>query len=191
MQALIERIQAEAVYLGRGIIKVDGFINHQIDPALTMGMGQAFAEAFTAVGVVGITKVVTAEVSGIAPAFATAHVLGVPLVYARKHRPVTMANGVFTAEAPSRTKGGIVQLMISPEYLGTGDRVLLIDDFLAKGHTIEALARLIAASGAALCGIGCVVEKVFETGRELLTPLQVPIISLARVDVRDEQIVVA
>ena len=67
MQALIERIQAEAVYLGRGIIKVDGFINHQIDPTLTMGMGQAFAEAFSAAGVVGITKVVTAEVSGIAP----------------------------------------------------------------------------------------------------------------------------
>ncbi len=190
MKTLHQRITSEAIYLGRGIVKVDSFINHQIDPALTTEMGRAFAQAFAERGVTGITKVVTAEVSGIAPAFATAAALGVPMVYARKHRPVTMIEGVLSTTAPSHTKGGIVELMISREFLGAGDQVLLIDDFLARGHTIQALAQLIAESGATLRGIGCVVEKVFESGRELLEPLGVPIISLARVDIQDEQVVV-
>lgn len=189
MEALRRRIEAEAVYLGRGIVKVDGFINHQIDPGLTDQMGVEFAARFAALGVTGITKVVTAEVSGIAPAYATAKVLGVPMVYARKHRPITMTEGVFLSTAPSHTKGGVVELMVSPEYLGPGDRVLLIDDFLANGHTIKALAELIAQSKATLCGIGCVVEKVYQPGRALLQPLQVPIVSLARVDIQDDRVV--
>lgn len=188
MQALIERIQAEAVYMGRGIIKVDGFLNHQIDPVLTMGMGQAFADKLTAAGVTGVTKVVTAEVSGIAPALATGFALGVPVVYARKHRPITMPDGFFVSEAPSHTKGNIVKLMISPQYLGAGDRVVLIDDFLATGKTLDALVAVIQQSGAHLVGIGCVIEKLFEPGRAQLAHVGVPIVTLARVDVVDEQI---
>jgi xanthine phosphoribosyltransferase len=190
MQALIERIRNEAEYLGKGIIKVDGFLNHQIDPVLTMGMGQAFAERFAAAGVSGITKIVTAEVSGIAPALMTGYALNVPVVYARKHRPITMPDGFFDAQAPSHTKGNIVNLMISPQYLGPDERVLLIDDFLARGLTIQALAQLISKSGATLCGIGCVIEKTFERGRDLLEPLDVPIITLAQIDLGSNGIVV-
>ena len=188
MQALIERIRAEALHIGSGIIKVDGFINHQIDPALTTEAGKEFARRFAEAGVTGVNKVITAEVSGIAPALATAQALGVALVYARKHRPITMPDGFYLAEAPSHTKGGVVQLMISPEYLNGSDRVILIDDFLAQGYTIEALVQLIQQSGAELCGIGCVIEKSFEHGRERLTDLDVPIISLAKIDLWQDSI---
>ncbi len=182
MQALVERIRAEVRNLGRGILKVDGFINHQLDPALTAEMGQEFARRFTDAGVENVTKIVTAEVSGIAPALTVAMVYGVPVVYARKHRPITMPEGFYASEAPSHTKGGIVQLMISPEYLSPSDRVLLIDDFLATGKTISALVEVIAQCGATLCGIGCLVEKSFESGRQRLEHLGVPIVTLAIID---------
>jgi xanthine phosphoribosyltransferase len=182
VKALVERIRSEGRNLGRGILKVDGFINHQLDPQLTRDMGYEFARRFANAGVGTITKVITAEVSGIAPALMTAMALGVPVVYARKHRPITMPEGFFSAEAPSHTKGGIVRLMISPEYLNAQDRVLLIDDFLASGKTINALAQLIADCGATLCGIGCLVEKSFEGGRTQLSHLGVPIVTLAIVD---------
>ena len=182
MQPLIDRIRREGRNLGRGILKVDGFINHQLDPALTLEMGREFARRFAAAGVTGVTKIITAEVSGIAPALTTRIALDVPVGYARKTRPITMATGVYQTEAPSHTKGGIVPLIISPEYLLPSDRVLLIDDFLASGKTIDALARLIDQCHATLLGIGCLVEKSFEGGRDLLAPLGVPIISLAIID---------
>lgn len=190
MQALIERIRREGRNLGRGILKVDGFINHQLDPSLTMEMGREFARRFAEAGVTGITKIITAEVSGIAPALTTGIVLGVPVIYARKTRPITMASGVYKSQAPSHTKGGIVELIVSPEYLKPDDRVVLIDDFLASGKTIAALAELIGQCNATLCGIGCLVEKSFEGGRALLAPLNVPIISLAIIDSMDGESIV-
>lgn len=190
MKALVERIRAEGTHIGEGIIKVDGFLNHQIDPVLTTGMGEAFVAAFAEAGVTNITRVVTAEVSGIAPAVATAQVLGVPMIYARKHRPITMQEGEYVAQATSPTKGGSVELIISPEYLGEGDRVLLIDDFLASGITIEALVKLIRQSGATLCGIGCVIEKVYAGGRDHLASVNVPVVTLAQVDLADGKMVV-
>lgn len=189
MQALVERIRNEGRNLGQGILKVDGFINHQLYPGLTMEMGRAFAEHFAAAGATGITKIITAEVSGIAPALTTGIVLDVPVVYARKSRPITMQQGMYSATAPSHTKGGEVELIVSPEYLKVTDRVLLIDDFLATGLTIGALAKLIAQCGATLCGIGCIVEKSFEGGRDHLAHLNVPIVSLAIVDsMEDDEI---
>ncbi len=182
MQALVERIRSEGRNLGGGILKVDGFINHQLDPRLTRGMGEEFARRFAAAGVTGVTKVITAEVSGIAPALATGMVYDVPIVYARKSRPITMKEGYYRTEAPSHTKGGVVQLIISPEYLRPDDRVVLVDDFLASGKTIAALAALIAQCGATLCAIGCVVEKTFEGGRAALEHLNVPIVTLAVVE---------
>lgn len=182
MRSLVERIRSEGRNLGRGILKVDGFINHQLDPALTAEMGQEFARRFALAGVENVTKIVTAEVSGIAPALTVAMAYGVPVVYARKHRPITMPEGFYASQAPSHTKGGIVQLMISPEYLNPSDRVLLIDDFLATGKTISALVEVIAQCGATLCGIGCLVEKSFESGRQRLEHLDVPIVTLAIID---------
>lgn len=182
MQALVERIRTEGRNLGNGILKVDGFINHQLDPELTAEMGRHFASRFAAAGVDDVTKIVTAEVSGIAPALMTGIELGVPIIYARKKRPITMMDGGYTAEAPSHTKGGIVELIVSPEYLLPTDRVLLIDDFLASGKTIDALASVIAQCGATLCGIGCVVEKAFEFGRDYLAEWDVPIVTLAAIE---------
>jgi xanthine phosphoribosyltransferase len=192
VKELVERIRAEGRNLGGGILKVDGFINHQLDPTLTMAMGHEFARRFAAAGVTQVTKIVTAEVSGIAPALTTAIVLNVPVVYARKSRPVTMPSGYYCAQAPSHTKGGIVELIISPEYLLPSDRVLLIDDFLATGLTIGALADVIAQCGATLCGIGCLVEKRFEGGRRHLQSLGVPIVTLAQIEsMEDDRIEVA
>ena len=182
MLRLVERIEREGRNLGRGILKVYGFINHQLDPDMTLEMGRSFARRLTALGVSGVTKIITAEVSGIAPALTTGIVLGVPVIYARKSRTITMPTCYFRAEAPSNTKGGIVDLIVSPEYLDASDRVLLIDDFLATGLTIDALASLVAECGATLCGIGCIIEKTFEGGRARLAHLGVPIVTLARVE---------
>ena len=180
METLVKRIRSEGRNLGGGILKVDGFLNHRLEPALTLEMGRALAARFTEAGVTDVNKVVTAEVSGIAPALATGIALGVPVVYARKKRPVTMADAL-EARAPSRTKGGVTSLYLSPEYVGAGDRVLLIDDFLASGKTILALAELAGRCGAELLGVGCVIEKTFQAGREALKSLNVPVVSLAAV----------
>jgi xanthine phosphoribosyltransferase len=132
------------------------------------------------------TKVLTAEISGIAPAFTTAQHLGLPVVYARKSKPVTMPDEVFLTMAPSHTKGRMVDLIVSPEYLGDGERILIIDDFLASGATIWGLVRLAQAAGASIVGIGTLIEKVFEGGREKLKPLGVPVEALAVIRSMDE-----
>lgn len=186
MKALEERILHEGRDLGGGILKVDGFLNHQLDPALTLAMGEAFKTRFDDLGVAGVNKIVTAEVSGIAPGLATAAAYRVPLVYARKRRPITMPDTVFETQAPSHTKGGVTRLIVSPEYLGRGDRVIVIDDFLATGRTVDALAELVVTSGATLLATGFVIEKRFEEGRERLAPFGVPVVSLAVVAAMDE-----
>ena len=186
MKALIERIQDEGKYLGNGILKVDGFLNHQLHPDLTMAMGQEFCKRLSQAGVAGTTKIITAETSGIAPALAAAVAFDAPLVFARKKRPITMPDGYFEAEAPSHTKGGITTLMISPEYLDSQDRVVIIDDFLASGKTTDALIRAIQQSGAEVLGIGAVIEKAFEEGRKRLETYGIPIVSLAVIEKMDE-----
>ncbi len=186
MQSLLERIQKEGKYLGNGILKVDSFLNHQLDPDLTMKMGQAFRERLDALGVTNVSKIITAETSGIAPALTTSIAYNVPLVFARKKRPITMPDGYFSAEAPSHTKGGITTLMISPEYLHATDNVVIIDDFLASGQTTEALVNAIQQSGAKVVGIGAVIEKSFEGGRNRLIPLGIPVVSLAVIEKMDE-----
>ena len=176
MDALKNRILAEGKNLGGGILKVDGFINHQVDPQLMDACGRELAARFRHINA---TKVLTAEISGIAPALTTALHLGVPVVYARKTKPITMPDQVYLTLAPSHTKGRTVELIVSPEYLGHGERVLIIDDFLATGHTILGLARLAQAAGATVVGIGAVIEKTFEGGRDVLKPLNIPVESLA------------
>ncbi len=176
MRQLRERIIREGKNLGNGILKVDGFINHQVDPALMDVCGQEFARRFRHIGA---TKVLTAEISGIAPALTTAFHLGVPVVYARKHKPITMPDQVFLTLSPSHTKGRMVELIVSPEYLAGGERVLIIDDFLASGATILGLVRLAQTAGARVVGIGALIEKSFEGGRQALAHLGVPIESLA------------
>ncbi len=178
MQALKERILREGKNLGNGILKVDGFINHQVDPLLMMECGKELARRFAHIGA---TKVLTAEISGIAPALATALELGLPIVYARKHKPLTMPDQVYLTLSPSHTKGRMVELIVSPEYLAGGERVLIIDDFLATGATILGLARLAQTAGAVIVGVGTLIEKTFEGGRQALAHLGVPVESLARI----------
>lgn len=176
MQALKDRILKEGKNLGGGILKVDNFINHQVDPALMDACGQELAKQFAPVGA---TRVLTAEISGIAPALMTARYLGIPVVYARKSKPITMPDQVYLTIAPSHTRGRPVELIVSPEFLATGERVLIIDDFLASGATILGLVRLTQAAGASLVGIGALIEKTFEGGRDALAFLKIPIVSLA------------
>jgi len=184
---LKERILRDGKNLGGGILKVDSFVNHQVDPLLMDACGREFARRFAHVGA---TKVLTAEISGIAPALTTAIHLGLPVVYARKHKPITMPDQVYLTLAPSHTKGRMVELIISPEYLANNEKVLIIDDFLASGQTILGLARLAEASGSRIVGIGALIEKIFEGGREALRPLGVPIESLACITSMDNDQIV-
>jgi len=182
-EPLRKRIEKDGESLSGGILKVDNFINHQVDPVLMDACGQEFARLFSDTRP---SKVLTAEISGIAPALMTAKYLGLPVVYARKHKPITMPDTVYLTLAPSHTKGRMVELIVSPEYLANGERVLIIDDFLASGATIAGLARLAQSAGANLVGIGTLIEKTFEGGRELLSSLNIPIKSLVPIASLDD-----
>lgn len=186
MKALKKEIEDNARYLGDGIIKADAFINHQLLPELTTAMGNAFAQKFREAGVTGVTRIVTAEVSGIAPGLVVAQAMNVPMVFARKKKPAFMTGTLFSAHARSRTKAEAVTLYISDQFLDPQDRVIIIDDFLATASTLKALVSIVKDSGASLAGVGCVIEKVFEGGREQLAHLNIPIISLARIDLADQ-----
>ncbi len=190
MEKIRRRILDEGQNLGNGILKIDSFLNHQVDAELMAGVGEEIAERFLETQP---TLVLTAEVSGIIPAVMTGKAMGnIPVLYARKHKPITMQEPVYVDGAPSHTKGGEVLLMVSPEFLQTHDRVLIVDDFLASGRTIDALARIVSNAGAVLVGIAAVVEKEFEGGREVLAHWQVPIESMAVItDMSDGQIIVA
>ena len=189
MDALRDRILQDGENMGRGILKVDSFINHQVDPVLMLEAGRELAARFAEIGA---TKVLTAEISGIAPAMTTALTLGVPLLYARKTKPITMTEPVYVEAAPSHTKGVAVFLMCSPEFLTPDDRILIIDDFLASGQTIKALVRMVRHADAKLVGIGALIEKSFEGGRAALEPLGVPVHALVTIDeMTDEQLVFA
>jgi xanthine phosphoribosyltransferase len=189
MELLKQRILKDGKNLGNGILKVDGFINHQVDPELMDACGLELARLFTDIGA---TKILTAEISGIAPAVATGKYLKLPVVYARKTKPITMPDQILLSLAPSHTKGRMVELMVSPEYLGSGEKVLIIDDFLASGQTILGLVKLAETAGSSIVGIGTLIEKGFEGGREILSNLGIQVEALAivaRMD--DDQIVFA
>ncbi len=177
MRELNERIVNEGQNLGKGILKIDSFLNHQVDAILMEKVGKELADVFRNTEP---TLILTAEVSGIIPAVMVAKALdNIPVVYARKHKPITMREPVFIEIAPSHTKGHEVNLMVSPEFLNRSHRVLIVDDFLASGNTIEALARIVRNSGATLVGIASVVEKSFEGGRKALAHWGVPVQSVA------------
>ena len=190
MHELIERINTEASYLGNGIVKVDSFLNHRVDTILMTQLGRELARRLESRGIGEIDLVLTAETSGIPPALTTAQALGVPMVYARKKRPATMTGACYQSGARSHTKGNPVTFHVSSEYLSATDRVILVDDFLGFGDATEAMLDIIGQSGATLRGIGYVLEKVYEKGRDRLAHLDVPVIALARIDVQDDKVVV-
>lgn len=183
MKLLEDRIKTDGEYLGNGILKVDGFVNHQVDPMLMDEAGKIFAEIFSGLGA---TKILTAEISGIAPAVATGKYMNLPVVYARKRKPITMPDQVFLTLAPSHTKGRTVELIVSPEYLSNGEKVLIIDDFLASGATILGLVRLAELAGGTVVGVGALIEKHFEGGRAALESKGFVVKSLACIETLNE-----
>lgn len=178
MKELVERIKNDGRVLGEGVLKVDSFITHQVDPELMEAMGNRFAEVFAEAG---ITKVITIEASGIAPALYVAQKLGVPMIFARKAKSLTMDEELLTASVYSFTKQVTSQISISRKFLSDADKVLIIDDFLANGQAAKGLVELCQQAGAKVEGIGIVIEKSFQDGRQLLEDMGLNVVSLARI----------
>ncbi|MFU8926262.1 xanthine phosphoribosyltransferase [Acinetobacter puyangensis] len=178
MYALQQKILSEGIVLSEQVLKVDAFLNHQIDPELMRQIGVEFAERFKDAG---ITKIITIEASGIAPAIMTGLVLGVPVIFARKYQSLTLKDDLYRSKVFSFTKQTESTIAISNKYLHAEDKVLIIDDFLANGHAALALVDLISQANATVCGIGIVIEKSFQTGRKLLDEKGFKVESLARV----------
>ena len=178
MKKLEERILRDGQVLGENILKVDSFLTHQVDFSLMKEIGQVFAEV---VKDVGITKVVTIEASGIAPAVYVAEALGLPMIFAKKAKNITMTEGILTAEVYSFTKQVTSTVSIAGKFLNSDDKVLIIDDFLANGQAAKGLITIIEQAGAQVEAVGIVIEKSFQDGRKLLETVGYRVLSLARI----------
>ena len=179
MKKLEERILHDGNVLGENILKVDSFLTHQVDFSLMKEIGRVFADRFRESG---ITKVVTIEASGIAPAVYTAEALGVPMIFAKKAKNITMTEGILTAEVYSFTKQVTSTVSIAGKFLSPSDKVLVIDDFLANGQAAKGLVEIIRQAGASVEAIGIVIEKSFQSGRKLLEDDGQRVVSLARIE---------
>lgn len=178
MKLLEDRINVDARILGDDILKVDSFLTHQVDFSLMKAIGERLADVYREKG---ITKVVTIEASGIAPALYAAESLGVPMIFAKKAKNVTINEELLTTEVFSFTKQVTSTVSISKKFLSSDDSVLIIDDFLANGQAALGLLRLIEEAGAKAVGVGIVIEKSFQTGRQLLIDKGLQLTSLARI----------
>lgn len=178
MKKLEERILRDGQVLGENILKVDSFLTHQVDYSLMKEIGQVFAEA---VKDTGITKVVSIESSGIAPAVYVAEALGLPMIFAKKAKNITMTEGILTAEVYSFTKQVTSTVSIAGKFLNSDDKVLIIDDFLANGQAAKGLITIIEQAGAQVEAVGIVIEKSFQGGRQLLETAGYRVLSLARI----------
>lgn len=178
MKRLEERIAQDGRVLSDTVLKVDSFLTHQVDVALMKEIGHVFAEHFKHTG---ITKVVTIEASGIAPAVYVAEALGVPMVFAKKSKNITMTEGILTAEVYSFTKQVTSQISIVEAFLSKDDCLLIVDDFLANGQAAKGLLEIIGQAGASVEAIAIVIEKSFQGGRQLLEEAGQTVVSLARI----------
>lgn len=179
MKLLEEKIRTLGKVIGDDIVKVDMFLNHQVDPCLMQEMGKEFKRLF---GHLEITKVLTLEVSGIAPSVFAALELGVPLVFAKKTEGRNMADDVYSADVFSFTKNKTYTVRVAKEYLTAQDKVLIIDDFLANGKAMLGMLSLVEQAGAKPQGIGIVIEKGFQKGGAMLRESGIPVQSLAIVE---------
>jgi len=184
MELLKSRIISEGRIIGTDILKVDSFLNHQIDPLIMEEIGKAFAKEFSGEG---ITKVLTIESSGIAPALSTARFLGVPAIFARKTTSRNLDTDTYVSTVHSFTKGTDYVIRVSKRYLDNKDVVLLIDDFLAKGCALKGLIDVVAQSGAKLTGAGIVIEKGFQEGGDLIRSMGIRVHSLAIINEMSEK----
>ena len=178
MNLLEERIKQDGRVIGTEVLKVDNFLNHQVDPALMKAMGDEFARLFADAKV---DKVLTVESSGIAPAVFTALALNVPMVFARKKKSLTLSEDHYTADVYSFTKQETNHVIVDKRFIQPGERLLLIDDFFANGQAVEGMMQIAKAAGAEVVGVGIVIEKTFQKGRALLDERDVRVESLARI----------
>lgn len=178
MEKLKEKILAEGKALSDTILKVDGFLNHQVDVNLMKEIGEEFGKYFKNRN---ISKVVTIESSGIAPATMVALYLNVPLVFLKKQKPNTLNNDILQTTVKSFTKGISYELTVSKKFITKGENILIIDDFLANGEAANGAIRLIEELGAHVSGIGIVIEKSFQPGRKSLDEKGYDVYSLARI----------
>lgn len=184
MQVLKDRIRKDGRIKGGNVLKVDSFLNHQMDIKLFEEIGKEFKRRFADVE---INKILTIEASGIGIACVVAQYFDVPVVFAKKNKTKNIAGDVYTSQVESFTHGRVYDIMVSKEFLGEGDKVLLIDDFLANGKALEGLAKLVEDSGAELVGAGIVIEKGFQVGGDNLRRQGIRLESLAIVESMDEE----
>ena len=178
MKALEEKIRQQGKALSETVLKVDSFINHQVDPDIMKEIGRTFADYYKEKG---ITKVFTIESSGIAPALMTALELGVPLVILKKQTNKVVNGDVYQTNITSFTKGTSYELTLSAQYINPDDRILIIDDFLANGEAASGASRLVEEAGATIASIGILIEKSFQKGRKRLEDAGYEVVSLVRI----------
>lgn len=183
MQLLKDRIRKDGKIKSGNVLKVDSFLNHQMDIKLFVEIGKEFRKRFEGCE---INKILTIEASGIGIACIVAQYFDVPVVFAKKSKTKNIAGDVYTTQVESFTHGKVYDIMVSKEFLGAGDKVLLIDDFLANGKALEGLASIVKNSGAELVGAGIVIEKGFQSGGDRLRAEGIRVESLAIVDSMDE-----
>jgi len=189
MEVLKNAIMEKGTVLGNNILKVDSFLNHNVDVKLMWEIGEEFAKRFENEN---ITKIVTMESSGIAPAYAAAMIMGVDMVFARKNKSLTLnddSSDLAVTEIFSFTKNVLTMAYISKKYISPDDNVLIIDDFLANGEAAMSLVNIVESIGANIKGVGIVIEKTFQKGRKELEDKNLRIESLARIKSLDNNTV--
>ena len=184
MRLLEERIRKDGVIKGNEVLKVDKFLNHQMDVELFTEIGKEFQRLFEGEK---ITKILTFEASGIGIACVAAQCFGVPVLFAKKNKTKNIAGDVYTSKVESFTHGRVYDIIVSKEFLKAEDRVLLIDDFLANGAALMGLITLVREAGATLIGAGICIEKAFQPGGQRIREMGVRVESLARVKSMSEE----
>ena len=178
MESLGRKVKEDGVVIDEKILKVDGFLNHQIDAKLMNDVGKIFYESFKDAG---ITKILTIEASGIAPAIMASFHFDVPCLFAKKAKPSTLKDGFYSTDIHSFTKNKTSTVIVSEEFLGADDKVLIIDDFLANGDASLGLNDIVKQANATTVGVGIVVEKSFQNGRQRLEDAGLYVSSLCKV----------
>ena len=184
MELLKERIRRDGTVKGTDVLKVDSFLNHQMDVELFAEIGKEFKRRFAGCE---INKILTIEASGIGIACVVAQYFHCPVIFAKKTQTKNIAGEVYTSKVESFTHGRVYDIIVAKEFLGPGDKVLLIDDFLANGAALEGLAQLVKDAGAELVGAGIVIEKAFQPGGDRLRAKGLRIEALARVQSMNEE----
>ena len=178
MQLLEDRIRRDGIVRDGGVLKVDSFLNHQMDVAFFAEMAKEFERLYHNCG---INKILTIEASGIGVACITAQYFGCPVVFAKKNKTLNIAGDVWTSKVKSFTHGRVYDIIVSKDFLTADDRVLIIDDFLANGAALQGLIELVRQAGATVVGAGICIEKAFQPGGELIRGMGIRVESLARI----------